>query len=109
MSTDAAPDTPTTLRLAPSDNVVVLVRSVAAGEVITVEGQQVLLPQPLGLGHKLASRPIAAGEKIMKYGVAIGSAIRDIALGEHVHLDTMKSDYLPTFTHDEGRRFSEPT
>jgi len=106
MTMGAASHSPATLRLAASDNVVVLVRSVAAGESIMIEGREVRLSQPLGLGHKLACRPIAAGEKIIKYGVAIGSATRDIALGEHVHLDSMQSDYLPTFTHDEGRRFS---
>ena len=106
MSTGPASQSPSTLRLAASDNVVVLVRSVAAGEPITVEGQEVRLGKSLGLGHKLACRPIAAGDMIIKYGVAIGSATRDVAVGEHVHLDTMQSDYLPTFTHDEGRRFS---
>lgn len=106
MTTGAASHSPATLRLAASDNVVVLVRSVAAGEPIMIEGREVRLSQPLGLGHKLAGRPIATGEKIVKYGVAIGSATRDIALGEHVHLDSMQSDYLPTYTHDEGRRFS---
>lgn len=106
MSTGPASQSPFTLRLAASDNVVVLVRSLAAGDLITIEGHDVRLGKPLGLGHKLACRPIAAGEKILKYGVAIGSATRDIAVGEHVHLDTMQSDYLPTFTHDEGRRFS---
>jgi altronate dehydratase small subunit len=94
------------LRLSADDNVVVLVRSVAAGERIDVEGQEVVLAVSLGLGHKLAARAIKSGEKILKYGVAIGSATCDIPCGGHVHLDTMQSDYLPTYTHDEGRRFS---
>jgi hypothetical protein len=28
----------------------------------------------------------------------MGSATRDIVLGEHVHLHNMKSNYLPTYT-----------
>jgi hypothetical protein len=35
---------------------------------------------------------------VIKYGVSIGSATRDIELGELVHLHNMKSDYLPTYT-----------
>lgn len=37
-------------------------------------------------GHKVALRPIARGEPVIKYGVAIGRATRDIASGEHVHI-----------------------
>ena len=33
-------------------------------------------------------------EKVLKYGLPIGSATRDIAAGEHVHVQNMKSDYI---------------
>jgi altronate dehydratase small subunit len=92
-------------QLSPLDNIVVLARSVRAGEVIDVEGRQVAMPTPLGLGHKLAKCRIAKGEKILKYGVPIGSATIDIEPGEHVHLHNMQSDYLPTYTHEHGRRY----
>ncbi len=59
---------------------------------------------PIPLGHKIAARDIAAGEKIIKYGAPIGSAIRDIASGEHVHTHNLKSDYIPTFKRGEGPR-----
>ena len=36
-------------------------------------------------GHKYARRAIAAGEAVVKYGMPIGHATRDIAPGEHVH------------------------
>lgn len=94
------------IRLSPLDNIVVLTRSVEAGTIIEVDGRSIAVAKPLGLGHKLASRPIAAGEKIVKYGAAIGSASRDIAAGEHVHLHNMQSDYLPTYTLDDGRLFT---
>jgi altronate dehydratase small subunit len=94
------------VHLSPLDNIVVLARSVAAGEPIDVGGRSVVLRERLGLGHKLALRPIAAGEKILKYGVAIGSATRSIEPGEHVHLHNMKSDYLPTYTLEDGRLFA---
>lgn len=95
----------TTVQLSPEDNVAVLTRSVAAGESIEVNGTMYVLEKPLGLGHKVAARRIHLGEKILKYGVPIGSALRDIAAGEHVHLHDMKSDYLPTYTLEKGREF----
>jgi phosphatidylserine decarboxylase len=91
------------IRLSPLDNVVVLARSVEAGTVVEIDGRSLTLDTPLALGHKLAARPIAAGEKILKYGVPIGSATRGIVPGEHVHLHNMQSDYLPTSTPDEAR------
>jgi hypothetical protein len=56
-----------------------------------------MLPADLPIGHKLARRTIAPGEKIMKYGAPIGSATARIAVGDHVHVHNVKSDYTPTY------------
>ncbi len=95
------------IHLSPIDNVVVLVRSVQPGDTIEIDGRSISMRKPLGLGHKLALRRIAAGTKILKYGAAIGSATCDIEPGEHVHLHNMQSDYLPTHTLDGARLFRE--
>mgnify|MGYP000035340880 CR=1 FL=1 len=94
-----------TIRLNPGDNILVLTRSMQAGETIEIEGGSHRLSASLGLGHKVAATRIAIGEKILKYGVPIGSATAAIEPGEHVHLHNMKSDYLPTYTLEEGREF----
>jgi len=94
------------LLLDPADNVLVAIQALRAGEALDVAGESVTVPAPLALGHKIAARPIRAGEKILKYRVAIGSATRDIAAGEHVHLHNMKSDYIRTYTLESGQTFS---
>jgi len=94
-----------TIRLSPTDNILVLARSLNAGEEVLIGGVVHVLNTPLGLGHKIAAHHIAIGEKILKYGAPIGSAIAEIQPGEHVHLHNMKSDYLPTFTLDAGHEF----
>ena len=96
---------PDTVHLFPDDNIVVLARSVMAGETVRIVDREFVVSQPLGLGHKLACRAIARGDKILKYGAPIGSATRDIKPGEHVHLHNMQSDYLPTYTLEKGREF----
>ncbi len=93
------------IRLFPSDNVLVLTRSFEAGETIKVGETSRTLATSIGLGHKIAACAISPGEKILKYGAPIGSATVPIEPGEHIHLHNMKSDYLPTFTLDEGREF----
>ena len=43
-------------------------------------------------GHKYALRDIAAGEDVIKYGMPIGHATADIAKGEHVHVQNVKTN-----------------
>lgn len=42
-------------------------------------------------GHKIALRPIKKGERIIKYGLNIGTATADIQPGDHVHLHNVDS------------------
>ncbi|MDD3155181.1 MAG: altronate dehydratase family protein [Victivallaceae bacterium] len=43
-------------------------------------------------GHKFALRTIEKGELIVKYGMPIGHALREIAKGEHVHTHNMATN-----------------
>lgn len=42
-------------------------------------------------GHKIALRNIESGEMVIKYGFPIGTAYKDIAEGERVHTDNLKT------------------
>lgn len=84
------------LRLSQADNVLVATGPVGPGLARVNGCDDITLLQSVTLGHKVAARDIAAGEKILKYGVPIGSATVDIAAGAHVHVHNMKSDYTPT-------------
>lgn len=88
------------LCLHPKDNVLILLAGIKADEPVHIEGKTVKLARSLSLGHKLARRSIRAGEKVLKHGAAIGTATRDIAFGEHVHLANLKSDYTPSVSLD---------
>ena len=90
------PETPNLLRISPADNVMVAVRNLEPGTFLEINGRMIPLEARVGLGHKLAARDIAPGEKIIKYGVPVGSATTAIPAGGHVHVHNMKSDYLPT-------------
>jgi hypothetical protein len=100
----SAPET-RLLRLAPQDNVLTALATLEPGEAVGIDGATVVLAQRVPFGHKLAARPIAAGEKILKYGVPIGSATQPIARGEHVHTHNLKSDYLPTWLREDQERY----
>jgi len=83
--------------LAPDDNCVVAARALAAGEMLALDGAPLHVAQAVALGHKLARRAIAPGEKVLKYGAPIGHATVSIARGEHIHLHNLASDWIPTW------------
>ncbi|MEJ2815075.1 MULTISPECIES: UxaA family hydrolase [unclassified Caulobacter] len=84
--------------LHPDDNVLVLSAPVRAGQVLTIDGQAVTAGTDVGVGHKLARRALAVGDKVLKYGAPIGSITAPVAAGGHVHLHNMKSDYIASHT-----------
>lgn len=99
------PEAPTIIVLSEADNIGVAVRAVNAGETVAIRGNAITLRDSIPLGHKIALRAISPGEKIVKYGSPIGSAVTTIAPGSHVHTHNMKSDYIPTYDRDHQGAF----
>jgi altronate hydrolase len=79
----------------PVDNVVVALRDVRTGETLCApvlggtacdaSDGEIVARADIPAGHKLARVKISRGEKIIKYGCAIGAATVDIEAGDHVH------------------------
>lgn len=63
------------------DNVAVALADMAAGTVVTIDGDTVTLAQDIARGHKFTLRGIAKGDNVIKYGLPIGHALADIAPG----------------------------
>ena len=76
------------------DNVAVAIEPIAKGDaaVYVCEGKEVSLPalEDITIYHKLATRDIAKGEPVVKYGEHIGVASCDIKAGEHVHCHNLE-------------------
>lgn len=81
--------------LHPDDNVFVCCASIAAGEIILIEGQDIRVNEDIAVGHKVARCRLEIGAKVLKYGAPIGSVTVGVNPGEHVHLHNLASDYLP--------------
>ena len=93
------------LILAPGDNVAIAKTDIAAGTALTVMGATITLKSAEETGHKFAFKPIKKGETIVKYGAPIGVATQDIEPGDSMHIHNVTSDYIPTYTLDEGHQF----
>lgn len=82
------------IRLADQDNVAVASRNVARGAVVSVDGEELTVRDPIPFAHKVALRPIAKDAQVFKYGVPIGRAKVAIEPGQHVHVHNVRSDYV---------------
>jgi (2R)-sulfolactate sulfo-lyase subunit alpha len=82
----------------PKDNVgVVVVEGLKAGTamlgVITETDTTLELDarQDIPIGHKVALAPLKKGDTVIKYGADIGRMVADVAAGEHVHVQNLKT------------------
>ena len=79
------PSTVLALRLGPDDDVAVLTANATSGAHVRVDRDVIRAIQDVARGHKIALRPIAAGDPVRKYGQIIGFATATVTTGEHVH------------------------
>lgn len=91
-------DSSALLLLHPNDTVLIAARAVAEGTPVLIDGAVIRLPQAVALGHKVARRALAAGDRVLRYGVPIGTMTAPAAPGGHVHAHNLTSDYLPSHT-----------
>lgn len=85
------------LRVAEEDNVATVFHNgVLAGSAVTVvdrRGGKTTLRanSAIPYGHKVALTPLRPGDPVVKYGEVIGAASRDVAVGDHVHVQNLDS------------------
>lgn len=93
-----------------NDNVATALAGLDAGdkvEVISVKREvvkHVTVNNALPLGHKIASAHIPKEGRVVKYGSTIGKAVRDISVGDHVHIHNVSSDRFPLTEHMLGSK-----
>lgn len=85
------------IHLDPADNIAVLRAAAEAGTVLTPDG--LTIRQDIPIGHKVAIRPIAQGEPILKYNTVIGYASQNISPGDHVHNHNIRFDTIKEVYH----------
>ena len=90
------------------DNVAVALADMAAGTVVTIDGDTVTLAQDIARGHKFTLRGIAKGDNVIKYGLPIGHALADIAPGEHIHSHNTRTNLSDFDAYSYQPDLSEP-
>lgn len=77
------------LAVHPHDTVALALRPLKRGE--TFFTPALILQEDIPLGHKVALKDIAPGEKVLRYGASLGRATRAIRAGEWVHTHNLAS------------------
>lgn len=93
--------------LHPDDNILICAAAIGAGSAVEIDGRACCIATDVPVGHKVARHPLQVGEKVRRYGIAIGTMTAAAAPGEHVHRHNLVSDYIPS--HDRAvLRAKEP-
>ena len=83
------------LLINPNDNVAVALSYLAANSEVTIlngaSRTQMKALRNISFAHKIAVRAIKEGDTVLKFGIPIAVATRDIAAGEWVHLHNARS------------------
>ena len=84
------------LKINPADSVVVCLRAMKAGEIVTDGDKEIKLLQDTPAGHKVLLTDKKEGEDIIKYGYPIGHAAKNLKAGEWVNENNLKTNLAGT-------------
>lgn len=90
----------TFLKINPADSVVVCLESKKKGDVINIDGREVVVRQDIPAGHKLLILDTAKGSDIIKYGYPIGHAAEDLKAGDWVNENNLKTNLSSTLEYE---------
>jgi altronate hydrolase len=95
------------VRLHELDSVAVALQPLIRGECYDASGCDLTPTSDIDKGHKIALKPIKAGEPVIKYGAPIGTAIADIAVNEWVHTHNVKTELSDDVSYQYRPDFSQ--
>ena len=96
------------IQLHPRDNVAIARVPLSIGTALNVGGQSIRTRSAIPAGHKVAIKPVAQGENLVRYGQLIGRASSAIEPGDHVHTHNVAFEEL-TFNYEfPDRRYRHP-
>lgn len=76
---------------------VVVVEGVKSGDALTGwimdedKTIQIKALQDIPIGHKIATRNMATGATVLKYGIDMGRVVAPIEVGQHAHVHNIKT------------------
>ncbi|MBQ6210541.1 MAG: altronate dehydratase [Prevotella sp.] len=88
------------LKINPADSVIVCLRPFKKGESIVVDGQTIAIQQDTPAGHKVLIKDAPMGTDIIKYGYPIGHTTQDMAPGQWINENNLKTNLSGSLTYE---------
>jgi altronate hydrolase len=83
------------LKIHPSDNVLVALTDLRAGDKIIYLGKEITILEDIPSKHKVADRDIPVNEEIRMYGIVVGKATQPISTGGVIAVNNMRHQATP--------------
>lgn len=78
------------LKVHPQDNVLVALRDLKAGETVHHQGEAYTLKDEVPAKHKFTTQSLSPGDKVYMYGVLVGTATKELAVGQKISTSNIK-------------------
>jgi len=95
-------------RLHPDDDAIVALRTLRAGESVSLEGRQWTLRTDIPAKHKFAARDFAAGELVKMYGTVVGKTRSAIGSGDLLSQENVAHAVAPVAVRASGFKWTPP-
>ncbi|MEI7735286.1 MAG: altronate dehydratase family protein [Ferruginibacter sp.] len=96
------------LKVHPKDNVLVALTDLIKGDTIEFGGENYLLPDDVKAKHKFFTTDLKTGDKVIMYGVLVGTAQKDIAKGSWMSTENIKHAAEPFFYRKTDFKWQAP-
>lgn len=96
------------IKVHPSDNVAVALVNLKAGDVVAFEGEDIQIISDTKSKHKIALNTFETGDRIIMYGVLVGSANTTIVKGDVLTTDNVKHQSEKVFGRTETFHWTPP-
>lgn len=99
------------IKINDNDNVIIALENIHKDDQLVIDDVSIIVIDDIPSGHKMAIKPIAANDNVIKYGFPIGHATTAIQIGEHVHTHNITTNlgelneyqYFPVISHIQSQ------
>ncbi|MFA5245802.1 MAG: altronate dehydratase family protein [Pedobacter sp.] len=96
------------LKVHPDDNVIVALKDLRKGEIVTYDGEEIVLQDDIRVKHKFTIAMLPEGSKIIMYGVLVGITQTDLDKGSLITTANIKHAVNPFETRSRKTSWQAP-
>lgn len=96
------------LIISPTDNVAVALENLSQGDVLKINGQDLVVSEPISIKHKVALNAFNVGDVVTMYGVPVGKVTKPITSGGALTINNVKHVSAPYTFRNHQYKFTAP-